>query len=749
MWDAENLETTIMIPSKRCDLKMNTIKPWFLLFALLFVAGCTPSLAIEDSFESVTLTPLPTNTPVTPTPVPSGAAEVGQTFYKAWENEDMLGMYSLLSPQSQALIDSDLFQRRYREAMQAATVQSISVQPLAAKQEGATAVLDVQVTWDTAVFGDIVRQHSANLIYKEGRWGIVWDEALILPELLGGNRLVMDYRAPARANIYDKEGKALAYQGDAILLGVVPGQIEDEASLLATISPLLGQSPDELREKYATADPNWYIPLGQITRQVMEENYPQIEPFIGAGLTSDNRLTRLYSGVAPHLVGYLGRIPPAQAETYLSQGYDEEALVGLAGIEAWGETYLSGQRGGTLTVVDPTGRYVKTLAETEPRQARSVYTTFDADFQAAVERILASAVEANPVSPAGAAVVLDVKTGDVLAMASYPSYDPNSFDLTRPNAGDTVAALFNDASRPLVNRAAQGEYPAGSVFKIITMVAAIQSGLYTPASSYNSTGTWDKLGPTAVKVDWRQGGHGYISLRTALVVSCNTCFYDAAYNMDLENPDHFPAVARQLGMGSPTGIRGIADAAGLIPDPAWKLENTAEGGWVTGDAVNMGIGQGYVLVTPLQIARLVAALANGGTVIEPNLIDRIGAGGGAPEEILPRGEQSPLPVDENTQQVIREAMRAVAGADNGTANFVFDDFPVPVAGKTGTAQTAQITPHAWFAGYAPAEPYTTAAGETIAEPEIAVVVLLENAGEGSEMAAPVVRRIMAEYYDVE
>ncbi|MCA9981189.1 MAG: hypothetical protein KDD89_10150, partial [Anaerolineales bacterium] len=613
-------------PMKRYQQKQTFFfAPIWLGLGLLFLSACTTTFAIEDSFEAVTLTPLPTHTPVTPTPVPGGAAEVGQTFYKAWENGDLLGMYSLLSPQSQALIDSALFQERYRAAMQAATVQQIHIQPLAAKQEGATAVLDVQVTWNTAVFGDIVRQHNANLIYQEGRWGIVWDEALILPELLGGNRLVMDYRAPARANIYDKTGKALAYQGDAILLGVVPGQIQDEAGLLATISPLLGQTPDELREKYATADPNWYIPLGQITRQVMEENYPQIEPFIGAGLTSDNRLTRLYNGVAPHLVGYLGRIPPALEADYLSQGYDEDALVGLTGLESWGEKYLSGQRGGTLTVVDPTGRYVKTLAETEPRQARSVYTTFDSEFQAGVERILADAIETHPLASAGAAVVLDVKTGDVLAMASYPTYDPNSFDPTRPTSGETVTALFNDPSRPLVNRAAQGEYPAGSVFKIVTMVAAIKSGLYTPNSSYNSTGSWDKLGPTAVKVDWRQGGHGYISLRTALVVSCNTCFYDAAYNMDLNNPEQFPAVARELGMGSPTGIRGIADAAGLIPDPDWKLNNTAEGGWVTGDAVNMGIGQGYVLVTPLQIAQLVAAIANGGTLIQPNLIDRIGA----------------------------------------------------------------------------------------------------------------------------
>jgi penicillin-binding protein 2 len=718
----------------------------------LLLSACTPSLAgfsIEDSFDLPTLTPLPTSTPLVPTAVPSGAAEVGQTFYKAWEVGDLVGMYSLLSPQSQALIDRDLFSRRYREALQAATVQGVHIQPLAAKQEGTTAVFDVQVTWQTALFGDLITTHTAPLAYQEDRWGIVWNESLILPDLLGGNRLQVDYRTPARANIYDKNGNALAYQGDAILLGVVPGEIQDEAGLLATISPLLNQSPEQLRQKYATADPNWYIPLGQILRPVMEENYAALEPYLSAGLTANPRLARLYNEVAPHMVGYVGRIPPAQLESYLSQGYNEESLVGLTGLEGWGERYLSGQRGGTLTVVDSTGRFIKTLAETEPRQARSIYTTFDIGFQQQVEQILAESVQNHPLAKAGTAVVLDVQTGDVLAMASYPTYDPNIFDSTRPNAQESIAALFNDPSRPLLNRVVQGEYPAGSVFKLITMIAATRSGLYTPNTAYTSTGTWDKLGPTAVKVDWREGGHGTVSLRGALTVSCNTCFYDAAYNMDLQDPNHFPAVAKELGFGSPTGIRGLNEAAGLVPDPQWKPANTAEGGWVTGDAVNLGIGQGYLLVTPLQIAELIAAIANNGTLIEPNLIDRIGAGGGAPEEVLPRGAQRPLPTDAATLQAIREALRAVAASDIGTANFVFDGFPIPVAGKTGTAQTAQPMPHAWFAGYAPAEPYTTADGRVITEPEIAVVVMLENAGEGSEVAAPIFRRIVAAYYGLE
>lgn len=721
----------------------------FLLTASLgwvWLAGCQALPTLQDSYDYVTLTPLNTAVSATATPVPGGAAEVGQTFYKAWEAGNYLGMYSLLSPQSQALVDANAFTQRYETALRTATVQTVHSQPLAAAQEGDRATFTVQVTWQTAIVGEIIRNHTADLIYSSGRWGLVWNEGLILPELAGGNQLTLAYRTPSRANIYDRNGRALAYQGNAVLFGVVPGQIEDEAGLLATLEPLLGKTAADIQALYANADPNWYVPIGQVPVQVMEENYAAVEPFLGQGLTVDSRLTRIYAPVAPHLVGYLGRIPADQAADYAAQGYQEDALVGLSGLEAWGETYLSGTRGGILDVLDSTGQYITTIAETEPRQARSIYTTFDIDFQLAVEQALAEA-GARYGRP-GAAVVLDVNMGEILAMASYPSYDPSAFDLSRPNAPDTISALLNDPSRPLFNRAAQAEYPPGSTFKIVTFAAAVTSGLYNPGSGYNSTGSWDRLGPQAIKYDWRAGGHGFVSLRTALVVSCNSCFYDAGYNMDGVDPYHLPTIARQFGLGSRTDALGVAEAAGNIPDPDWKLANTAEGGWVTGDAVNMAIGQGYVLVTPLQMARIVAALAHNGQLWHPTLISKIGAGGGAPEELLPPRTADSLPIDQEMIDTINQSLRDVTNSSSGTATFVFDGFSVPVAGKTGTAQTAQALPNAWFAGFAPAAPYQKADGTTAETPEIAIAVVFENAGEGSEVAAPVFKRIVELYYGV-
>lgn len=726
------------------------------LVGLLFIiVACSESAPIpplvEDAYEEVTLTPLPTDTPEpTATSIPSGAEGIGLAFYRAWEGKDYLGMYSLLSPQSQALVDSRTFVEFYGEMMEAATVLSVHTQPLSARQEGERAEFGVRVTWDTATVGQIIRDHTVDLVFSNGRWGVVWDESLILPELEGGQRLYTEHRIPARANIYDIDGNALAYQGSVITLGVIPGRIEDEEGLLNALSQVLDMTPDEIEFLYAASLPDWYVPLGDITGEVMEENFGLLQPYIGVGLVTEDRLSRLYTpeGIAPHIVGYTGYIPAEIVDQYKSQGYRGDEKVGLTGVELWGEPYLNGTRGGQLTIVGPGGEHIQTIAEQEPKQARSVYTTLDREFQASVEQALADAIETHPLAEAGSAVVLDVNTGAIKAMASYPDYNPNIFDALRINADVELSRVLNDPGRPLLNRVTQGEYPAGSIFKLITFSAGVNSGLYTPASRYTSTGTWNRLGDAFIKRDWLEGGHGTVSLSQALVVSCNSCFYDVGFNLDQADPFILPTMARGFGLDEPTGIEGLPENGGLIPDPEWKIENVGEG-WVPGDSVNMAIGQGFVQVTPLQMARIIAAIANGGTMYRPTIIDRIGAGGGAPEEPWPVEEQGQLPISPENLQVIRDSLRKVTSSPSGTATFQFEGFPVPLAGKTGTAETVVDASHAWFIGYAPAEPYTQLDGTVIEEPEIAVVVMIENSGEGSEVAAPVFRRIIELYYGIE
>ncbi|MCL4804383.1 MAG: hypothetical protein KJ046_08800 [Anaerolineae bacterium] len=719
------------------------------LFLLLTaVTGCGVSLDDSRLDEPPTAQPTPTATAAPITEDPAGYA---RAFYRAWETGDYLGMYSLLTPTSQGLVDSAAFISRYEEAMKTAAISNIHTQFLGKLQTGDTAEFAVRVTLTSDIVGDLIREFTVPMAYEGDRWGIVWDEGLIMPELAGGNRLTLEARVPSRGNIYDVNGKALAYQGSAYELGVIPGRIQDEPGLLAALSKALGLSPEKIKEKYAAALPDWYVPVGVIAEEELQQYALALEPYLDKGLaTPRRRPMRLYSDTdsAAHVIGYMGAIPPERLAEYQAQGFTGDEMVGIAGLEAWGEDYLNGDRGGILSIVDPSGQIIDVVADRAPQPARSVYTTLDLDFQAAVEQALADAIATHPVANFGAVAVLDPRNGAVRALATWPTYDPKAFDPLRPDSAQAVSALLNDPGQPLLNRATQGAYPAGSTFKLVTYAAALNSGLYTPDSRYSSTGSWNKLGDEFTKYDWLSSGHGTISLRTALVVSCNSCFYDVGYTIDGTDNTLLPRIAREFGLGQPTGIQGIAESAGLIPDPEWKLANIGEG-WATGDAVNMSIGQGYVQVTPLQMANIVAAIANGGTLYRPTLVDHIGESPTAPVESPPPAVNGTLPLSADDLAIVRESLWNVTHAGNGTATHRFVDMPVPVAGKTGTAEAPPGLPHAWFIGYAPAAPYTTTDGRLVETPELAIAVILENAGEGSDVAAPLFRRIVELYYGIE
>ena len=724
------------------------------LLTLLVILPITCKQQNQDN--SATSLPIENPSTATPNPddviVPPGADNIGITFFKAWEVGDYTTMYSLLSPQSQALVDAEAFSGRYQEALTAAHVIQVRTQPIAAHQNGAETDFTVRVIWDSPVVGEISREHLVRIVYQSERWGILWDESMILPELTGGNRLVMSYQTPARANIYDHAGNALAYQGTAIALGIVPGLIQDETGLLNALSTILGRSTEDISAEYAFALPDWYVPIGEISSDTMLANIALLQPHFGAGLVTDERLSRIYpeGTIAPHLIGYVTNVPGDNYESYWELGYQTTDRVGRVGMEAWGESYLAGTRGGILSALDTNGNVVTVVQQREPKQARAIYATFEKDFQKAVEDALSSALIAKSSAQAGAAVVINVNTGQILAMATYPTYDAGIFDPKRPDFNQALEQILNDTTRPLINRAAQGRYPPGSVFKIVTLSAGLLSGQYGFDSRYTSIGTWDKIGENFVKRDWKDGGHGNISYQQALVESCNSCFYEMAFRLDETDSFFFPNIARQFGFGTFMDIGGLPASgadAGIIPDPEWKIENIG-GGWVPGDAVNMGIGQGFIVATPLQIANMMAALANGGTIYQPTLVDRIGGGGGAPEEQLPPNVIGQLPIGIDQIEGIRQALRLVTTAQNGTAIETFGDMVVPIAGKTGTAENPAGQAHAWFASFAPSAPYTKPDGTIIDQPEIAVVAIAENAGDGSAVAAPIVRRITELYYGI-
>ena len=683
------------------------------------------------------LQPAPTPTPPPPTPTlatpdPEGAA---RTFLEAWEKSDYAAMYSLLSPLSQDAIGLSDFQARYEAAAHAATLQQVEAQILNVFKSGAKAQVSYTVTFQTALVGDLTRQTEMQLLYDQGRWMISWTDRMILPELQGGNTLVMRYSRPARANIYDRNGLGLAVQGQGkiVTVGVQPDQITDEPTVLAALSSLLGLQPGAIKEKYASLPADWYVPLGEVSAADAQAGYAALSTLSGVFLSSSNTRDYPFGGVAPHVVGYLSAISAEKLAEYERKGYSGDERVGAAGLEAWGEPYLAGVRGGRLEAVSPSGQ-VFGLAESQAQPAQAIYTTLDRPLQIAVQEALGQFK--------GAAVVLNPDTGEVLAVASNPVFDPNVFELTGQD-NPALSAILNDPGKPLLNRVAQGQYPPGSVFKVPMMGAALLSGLYTRSTSYTCTGKWDLLGPGAVKYDWTvtygAPPHGKIDLVQALAFSCDPYFYTVAYNLYQYNPEYMSQVARQFGLGEFTQIGQAAEAKGLIPDPAWKLRAYGEP-WTPGDSVNMGIGQGYVLVTPLQIAQMMAAVRNGGVLYRPQLVRHIAPPGGAPTYQFEPVVNGRLPVSAEQLALIQEGLRAVTTLPGGTARFVFPNFEIPVAGKTGTAEDPASGggPHAWFAGYTEAD--------RADKPDIVVVVLVENIGEGSEFAAPIFRRIVEVYF---
>jgi penicillin-binding protein 2 len=690
------------------------------------------------------VSPSPTVTPTLPGPVvstslPPNPEGTAGAFLKAWLERDYAGMYSLLTPLSQAAISQEDFVNRYKDATAQMTLSTLETAILQALQSELDAEVLFRVTFHTALVGDISREITMPLRFENGRWGVSWDDGLILPELKGGNTLFMDYKIPARANIYDRDGLAFAAQTEAVAIGVVPGQITDEEALLRELSALVGRHPEVIKTLYQGQQPDWYIPVGEASADQVAERYTVLSTL--GGLQMQTYQTRYYLNGplgAPHAVGYVSSIPPEELEFYQSQGYSGSELVGRTGLERWGETYLSGKRGGTLLVLTPGGQITATLAESDSAPAQAIYSTLDRDFQKLVSQAMGDM--------SGAAVALNMNTGEVLAFVSSPPFDANLFDYTNRNSS-TLAAVLNSPFQLLVNRVTQSLYPPGSIFKVVNVAAALNSGLFNRDTTYDCTGVWSELGQEFIKYDWTVAKelppHGEINLPEALIFSCNTYNYHIGLEVYNQDPEFLPKIARAFGLGVPTGITGLSqdnneEVGGLVPDDAWKQTNVGEA-WSAGDSVNMAIGQGFLQVTPLQMANIYAAIGNGGTLYRPSLVSYIAAPGEAPVYQFQPDVIGQLPLTPEQLDIIREGLRGVVNNPRGTARHRFLGLQIPVYGKTGTAENpAGGLPHAWFAGY-------TLANRPD-KPDIAIAVILSSRGEGSEWAAPVFRRIVESYF---
>jgi penicillin-binding protein 2 len=710
---------------------------WIGILAVLGIGGILVAIILRSGKVRIpggaTRTPPTLSVEITRTSTPESIA---RAFLDDWQGENYSGMYSLLSPIATRALSQDQFEKVYTNVHSEATLRSLDFTILSVDVTPSDATVNFSVTLHTALFGDIVRQTRMLLNNQDGAWGVIWDGQTILPELENGNSLILHRDTPARGNIYDRKGLPLAYDTEVVEIGVVPSQITDEETMLSYLSTTLHLPRETIRQRYDPENPDVYYPIGEVSRTELDSQHLYETLRDAGGIQLQTSEMRYYydGGVAANVVGYTRPLSEKMLPQYLSLGYSIDDRVGASGLEMGEEQFLAGKPGGALDVVTPAGAVASLLAESKPSPAMDIVTTLDRNLQAQMEHTLMRPFQ-------GAAVVLNRNTGEVLAMVTSPSFDSNWFNPKSYNGtyngGEAVTKLLSDPGTPFLNRAARGTYPLGSVFKIITMSAALESGRYTPTTIYNNDsvyfteypGTWEDWTGEKGLPPW-----GNITLEQGLERSCNNYFWHIGLDLFNNDPSLVTNMAKQFGLGSPTRIIGIPEQSGVIPGP----EDAPT--WSGTDALNQAIGQGGMLVTPLQVADFVAAVGNGGTLYRPRVVLTIAPAGGDP--VFASGPEvlNILPLKPDNLRAIREAMTGVVNDPHGTAaqRFYVISTSLRIAGKTGTAQSGSADPHAWFASYT--------FSELPNKPDIAVVVVVENVGDGSVYAAPMVRRAMEIYF---
>ncbi len=514
-----------------------------------------------------------------------------------------------------------------------------------------------------------------------------------------------------RGTIYDRNGLPIVDNRLSFDVVIIPQEVENTDRTYGRLANILGTSQGRIE---SIVKKNYYAPFAPIviasdvnkdTAFTLEEMKQELP---GVLVQSQALRWYVYGERTSHVIGYLSLINREELERLRDYGYSMSDLVGRSGVERIYDGYLRGKAGGMQVEVDATGRLVKVLGNKNPTKGRDITLTLDAKLQAYVADCLTGLK--------GAAVVMDPDNGDILALASSPMFDSNIF--TDPNNNDIAADLVRAGSRPLLNRAINGQYPPGSTFKLVVATAALETKKITPHTTFVCDGVFE-LGNAEFNC-WKEGGHGPQDLEQGIVHSCNVYFYNTGRKA---GPDIIADYAQRFGLGKPTGIDLIGESSGLVPSPAWKRSRRNEK-WYEGETINYAIGQGYLLVTPLQMAEVVSVFASGGSAPKPHLIKKIGSS----EVSVPKPRQ--VNVSKKTLDMIRSAMRQVVDSAEGTGQRARVE-GVSVAAKTGTAQNPQGEPHAWFVGYAPAD-----------KPKVVMVVLIEHGGHGGYIAADISKKVI-------
>jgi penicillin-binding protein 2 len=557
------------------------------------------------------------------------------------------------------------------------------------------------------------------------------------------NNQVRELKVQApRGEIVDREGRVLVDNRTGLAVKVTPDKLPEgrpeRRALYRRLGRVLGLGPKRIGRHVsrqlkalpfstATVKQDVSLPVVQYLLE-HQEDFP--------GITVERVFLREYPHheIGAHLFGTVGEVTKEQLKDQRYRGVALGDRVGQAGIEYQYDRFLRGRNGASRVQVDALGKLKGELSVREPQQGRQLRLSVDMDVQKTGQEVLGGG------TGRGAFVVMDVRNGEVVALGSHPSFDPNIFSKVI-KASDYKRLSDPDNGAPLSNRAIQGLYPTGSTFKLITAVAALQGGLITPETPQFDGGSLTVGGVTFKNAGG--AGHGSLALRQALTVSSDVFFY----RLGLEANGGRDGVllqrwARRLSMGRRTGIDLPAETPGLIPTPRWRnrlfKKKLTDRPWTPGDNINLSVGQGDLQSDPLQLAVAYAAIANGGRVLAPRLGLRIEDAAGRALQELQAPAARPLGLKPEYRQAILEGLRGAASASGGTSAKVFQGFPIPVAGKTGTAEKgAGRADQSWYVALAP-------------YPDIKYVVAVtdEAGGWGAQTAAPMARTILAKMFEV-
>ncbi|HIC04616.1 MAG TPA: penicillin-binding protein 2 [Nitrospirales bacterium] len=545
------------------------------------------------------------------------------------------------------------------------------------------------------------------------------------------NRVRMVYLKPPRGLIYDRHHNLLANNIPSFNLYVVLSDVDDRQRLREDLSELIGVSVDDVRvamEKHHTPRLPLKLKEGLTLKEAaaIESSLAQLP---GVVIQAETERSYPQGTVAAHIIGYVGEVSAKGLKEEQFQNLVPGSAVGKYGVELEYDRIVRGRVGQKTIEVDARGHEQRAIQIQEPIPGDDLYLTIDLPLQRLAEDLLGDS--------AGVVVALDPRNGDVLVLASHPTFDPNTLarGLTVPQWNQ----IRHDPKKPMTNRATQGQYPPGSVFKLVVAAAGLESGSISRSTPVDCRGQFT-IGDRVFK-DWKKGGHGLVTLHEGLVHSCDIYFYTLGQQLGIDQIAHY---AVQLGLGHRTGIDLPAENSGIVPSREWK-ERALGKPWYPGETISVAIGQGFVTVTPLQMASLIGTIANNGVQYQPRVVRQLKKRqDGTLVDIAPSRSET-VQLQQETLTALHEALRDVVVSGTGRRA---QSQGIAISGKTGTAQVVSLDnveseddvphalrDHAWFVAYAPSD-----------DPKIAVSVIVEHMGHGGAIAAPIARAIIDEYF---